>query len=984
MKTIYKKLLFLLLFLPLSVLAQETVSGTVVDSNSNQPIPGVNVVIAGSSTGTQTDFDGKFKLAKINKGDKIVFSFIGYTSQTITFNNQQTLNVSLAENANELKEVVVQVGYGSVKKKDATGSVVVVSSKDFNKGMNATAENLLAGKVSGLTITTGGAPGSGSTIRIRGGASLSASNDPLIVIDGLPIDNNGGGGSVSVLSSINPGDIESFSVLKDASATAIYGSRASNGVIIITTKKGSKGPLQVSFNTTTTFNQLAQKVDVLNPDEYRNLVNSVGTPTQKALLGNSNTDWQNVIFSDAISSDSNLSLKGNLLKTIPARLSVGYTQIPGILKTSEFSRKTSSLTLNPSFFDNHLKINLNANISWEDNRFADEGAISSALRFDPTQAVYNSNSIFGGYNEWFQANGDPVAIGAPYNPLSLLELRNNETKNTRMYGNVQVDYKFHFFPDLRAVVNVGLDKQDGHGSNSLANTSRAGFATGTISGGNFVNFGSYSNFTDTKENKLLDAYFVYAKEIGKLKFDLTGGYSYQYFKRESYNSGNIYDPKQVPDVNTNPDINLQSYFGRLNLNFSSKYFATLNYRRDGTSRFSPENRWGNFYGGSVGWKITEEDFLKDNKTISNLKLRLGWGQTGQQDIAAAYAYIPRYTTGTQQGQYQFGNEYITFGRPEGYNTTLTWETTTQKEISLEFGLFENRLGGEINFYEKESNDLLANTAIPDGANLTNQGFRNFGSFTSKGIDFSLNYKIIESDNFNWGVLFNTSYNKQEITELVNGIDVPTGDIDGGSNNQVQIHSVGFAPNSYYVYQQIYDGNGRPIEGAYVDRNGDGVVSAKDKYRLKKPTADFTFGLSTNMDYKQWDFSMAWRASSGNYMYNNNFSDKGYLQAGIRYPDVISNLNSDYLNSGFVQEGNERYYSDYFVQAASWIKLDNLVVGYTFDKPAKIVSRLRMNVGVQNVLTLTDYKGIDPENSGGIDRTIYPRARMFLLGVNLDF
>ena len=376
--------------------------------------------------------------------------------------------------------------------------------------------------------------------------------------------------------------------------------------------------------------------------------------------------------------------------------------------------------------------------------------------------------------------------------------------------------------------------------------------------------------------------------------------------------------------------------------------------------------------------------MKDNKTISNLKLRLGWGQTGQQDISAAYAYIPRYTTGTQQGQYQFGDTFVTFGRPEGYNTTLKWETTTQKEISLEFGLFENRLGGEINFYNKESNDLLANTAIPDGANLTNQGFRNFGSFTSKGVDLSLNYKIIQSKNLNWGMLFNTSYNKQEITELVNGIDIPTGDIDGGSNNQVQIHSVGYAPFAFYVYQQIYDGNGRPIEGAYVDRNNDGVISAKDKYRLEKPTADFTFGLSTNLEYKHWDFSMAWRASLGNYMYNNNFSDKGYLQAGIRYPDVISNLNSDYLNTGFVQEGNERYYSDYFVQIASWIKLDNLVVGYTFDKPGKIVSRLRANVGIQNVLTFTDYKGIDPEISGGIDRTIYPRARMFLLGVNLDF
>jgi len=982
MKTIYKKLLLLLLLLPFSVLSQNTLSGNVADGVSGLPLPGVGVSIQGTTNGTSTDFDGNFQLSGVKNGDVLSFSFLGFQTQTITYSGQKILSVKLQEDASQLEEVVV-VGYGTVKKKDATGAVEVVSSKDFNRGMNATAENLLNGRVAGLTITTNGAPGSGSDIRIRGGASLGASNNPLIVIDGLPIDNNVSGGSTSVLSSINPNDIESFSILKDASAAAIYGSRASNGVIIITTKKGSQAGLQVSFNSLTTVNTLAKKVDVLSSNQFRDLVTTRGTAAQIALLGDANTDWQDEIFSNSISVDNNLSLRGNLFNVVPARLSVGYTQIPGLLRTGEFNRTTTSLALNPSFFDDHLKINLNANISWQDNRFADEGAIGNAISFDPTQSVYDPTSYFGGYFEWLEADGDRVGTGAQQNPVSLLEQRRNITDNRRIYGNIQVDYKLHFFEDLRAVVNLGYDKQDGNGTNTLAPYSPAGFQTGNYSTGTYQNYGAFTYFNDEKKNKLLDAYLVYTKEIGKFNLDVTGGYSYQNFERVGYTTGNVFDPNSVEDVTTYADINLQSYFGRMNIGYDNKYLLTLNYRRDGTSRFSKENRWGNFPGAAFAWKISEESFLRNISVISDLKLRLGWGITGQQDIDASYDYIPRYTTGNTQAQYQFGNVFIPVGRPQAYNTGIKWEETETRNIGLDYGFFNNRLSGSLDLYEKKSSDLLSRVPYADGSNLGNEGFRNYGDFTTKGIEFSVSYDILKGDGFNWTSSFNATYNNREITALPADNKVEA--IDGGGGNTIQIQSVGYNPNSFYVYEQVYDENHRPVEGVYVDRNQDGVISTADQYRYKKPAADYTLGMMNNMSYKNFDLSFSWRASLGNYMYNNVAANKGVLQSGVRYTDVISNIHSDYYNTGFLLEGNNRLFSDYYIQNASWFKLDNITLGYTLQNPlGNDHSKLRIYGAVQNVFTITEYDGIDPEIFSGVDKTIYPRARMFMLGFNLDF
>jgi iron complex outermembrane receptor protein len=971
MKTIYKKLLFLLLFLPFSVLAQGTLGGTVLDSKSNQPIPGVNIVIQGSSNGTQTDFDGKFKLPKVNIGDKIVFSFIGYTSQTVSFNNQQSINVSLVEESNELKEVVVQVGYGSVKKKDATGAVALITAKDFNKGAITNTENLINGRVAGVVVTQGGRPGDGAAIRIRGGSSLNASNDPLVVIDGLPVDKG--------LSSVNPNDIESFSILKDASATAIYGSRGSNGVILIKTKKGTKkDEVQFSFNSYTAVNSLAKKVDVYSADEFRDIIKEF-VPTRVALLGTNNTDWQDQIFHDGLTSDNNFSVRGNLLKTVPTRLSVGYTNIGGVLKTSEFDRKTVALSLTPAFFDNHLKVEINANYAYEKNRYADEGSINAAISDNPTLAVYDVNSPFGGYAETYTENapGAYTTYGAS-NPLALLEQRHNYGGNNRYYGNAQLEYKFHFFEDLRAVVNGGLDINKREGSDVTDLDARSGMK-------GLSKLGSSSTSWGNSENKLLDGYLNYAHLFGNVKVDLTTGYSYQNFEDESYYSGNTLDPTSGSDVTTQPTVNLQAYYARLNVDLYNKYLVTLNYRRDGTSRFSELNRWGDFPGVAVAWKVSEEKFLKDSKTINDLKLRVGWGVTGQQDIPAKYDYFKRYNlSGPKSGAtYPFGDVYYQLGKPEGYNETLKWEETTTYNVGLDFGFFNNKLSGSLDFYQKITTDLFA--SVKEGAlqNFRTEGPANIGELTSKGVELGLNYKAIENDNSNLSFNFNVAYNNREITSLDRN-EYFTGGV--GLDVYAQILKEGLSPNSFWVYQQVYNPNGRPIEGAFVDRNGDGAVNSADKYEFHKPDADYTFGFMTNYNYKKWDFSMAWRASVGNYIYDNVSASRAFLSQGLsdNNPNAINNAPVDFDITHFSQKRAE---IDYYIHDGSWLKWDNITIGYLFDKPFGLnakQSSLRLYTGIQNVLIISKYKGMDPEIFQGVDSTIYPRARMAMLGLNFNF
>ena len=972
MKTIYKKLLVVLLLLPASLLAQSSFNGVVVDAKSNQPIPGVNVVVKGTQQSVTTDFDGKFKLSKIKQGDAVVFSFVGYKGQTITYSNQANLTVKLQEAENQLQEVVVQVGYGSVKKKDATGSVAVITAKDFNKGAITNTENLLNGRVAGVVVTQGGRPGDGAAIRIRGGASLGASNDPLVVIDGLPV-NNG-------LSSINPNDIESFSILKDASATAIYGSRGSNGVVLIKTKKGTKQDgVKVSFNSLTTLNTVAKKVDVYSADEFRNIITTY-VPSRVGLLGTGSTDWQDEIYRNGITFSNDLSLRGNFLKVIPTRLSVGKTSIDGVLETSSFKRNTIALSMTPSFLDNHLKFEVNANYATEKNRYADEGAIGSAISFNPTYVNYDANSPFGGYKESFTLNSpNNYTVYGAANPVALLQQKNNQGKSTRLYGNIQTEYKLHFFEDIKAVANLGYDRVEGTGTNVTSANSRAGLY-------NAAKLGYNQNTWGNSTNTLLDGYLNYNKKFGKVKVDLTAGYSYQNFDSESYYSTNTLLPaaEQKPDVVTSPGVNLQAYYSRLNVDLSEKYLLTLNFRRDGSSRFSELNRWGNFPGAAFAWKVSSEEFLKNSKTVSELKLRLGWGVTGQQDIGgAAYDYFQRYNLSalTSGATYQFGNQYYQLGRPEGYNANLKWEETTTVNAGLDFGLFNDKVTGSLDVYSKTSNDLIAYVAEGSLQNFRTAGFQNIGSLTSKGAELNINYKAIETANSSLNFNYNIAYNDIKIKDL-GGLDFFQGSV--GLDLYTQIHQERLAPNTFWLYEQVYDAAGKPLEGVYVDRNGDGQITSLDKHAFKKPNADITMGFMTNYNYKKWDFSMAWRTSLGNYIFDNVNASRSFLSQSISDNNVnaINNTTVDFDNTLFTQKRAE---SDYYVKDASWLKLDNVTIGYLIEAPFNVQSSsLRLYSGVQNVLTISKYKGMDPEVFGGIDSTIYPRARMFLFGLNYNF
>ena len=988
----YILLLCNMLFIMPSLVAQNAtnkISGLVVDQKG-EPLIGASVLIKGTNIGTITDVNGAFALPSSGNSSVLMVSFIGFTSKEIPASGQN-LRIVLTEDSNELKEVVVQVGYGTVKKKDATGSVSQISAKEFNKGVNVTPESLISGRISGVNVTGGGAPGAKADIRIRGGSSLSASNEPLIVLDGLPLSNAVPSGATSILSTIDPNDIESFTVLKDASAAAIYGSRAANGVIVITTKKGTKGGIKVNFSSQLGVNTVANQVDVLSADQFRALVNEKGSDAQKALLGTANTNWQDEIFHTSLTMNNNISVSGALFNKLPIRLSVGNVDNSGLLRNTSFERTTTSISLNPVLFDNHLRIDISGNMSFGKNQFQDEGpVIGSAIGFDPTQPVYDPNSRYGGYFEWLEANGNLPLLPAR-NPVSRLNQDERRATSTRKWGNVRLDYKLHFFEDLRVVAEAGIDRFDSEGHTEVSTQSPLGFQPNVFTSGNWVNLGNYSSYTDMLQNKNLNTYFNYTKDLGKFKIDATAGYNYQLFEKEKYETGETRQPNPKEDVITDPNVNLQSYFGRLNLGYDSRYLLTVNYRRDGTSRFSEANRWGNFAGAAFAWNVAEEAFLSDNETLSSLKLRVGYGTTGQQDIKPQYDYLRRVTLGTISSQYIFGNTIYSTARPEGYNENIKWEELAEMNLGIDYGFFNDRITGSINYFDKESTDLLAEIAVPDGANIRNQGFFNIGSVRTKGIEFNIQSDIVKTENLTWNLAFNTTYIDQKIDQL--GITVPgfqgyfTGDdIAGGGGNKIQINSVGFTPNSFFVYEQLYDANKKPIAGAYVDRNNDGTLDDGDRYRANKPAPDYTFGLFSTVNYKNFDFTMNWRASLGNYIFDNVSSNLGYSDAGLRRQTDLSNVSADYLNTGFTFEdnGTSRYLSDYFVKDASFIKLDNITLGYTFDKKILKAASLRFTAGVQNVFVLTKYNGLDPEKFNGIDNNVYPRARTFLFGVNANF
>ncbi len=977
-------MIMLLLITQISFAQNKLITGKVTDSKDSAGVAGATVSAKGTRVATQTASDGSFSISVPSNTTVLVISSVGFASQEVSIEGRTSVAVLLVITNATMNEVVV-TGYGSVRRRDLTSAITTITSKDFTKGPITTADGLINGRVAGVQITTpSGAPGAGARILIRGGASLAASNSPLIVVDNVPLDNNGISGAANPLSLINPNDIESFSILKDASATAIYGNRASNGVIIITTKKGRSGKLRINFSTLNSVYTPNNKLEVLSTEEFTSMVKSVGNAGQQALLGSSNTNWQDEIYQSAFGTDNNISLTGGIEK-LPYRVSLGYLNQSGILQTGKLSRFSGAVNLSPTLLTNHLKVDINFRAGMTSTRFANEGAIGSAAAFDPTQSVHNSTGRFGGYFEWMQ-NNRPYNL-APRNPVALLELRKDESDVNRMIGNIQLDYKLHWFPDLRFNINVGFDKSHGEGTINIPDSSGQAYIATSPTGQ--MTSGVKNKYEQDKKNKLLDAFVNYTKDIKSIRsnIDIMAGYGYQDFLTQapSFPSLGANGVESFP-ANAFPfesQSTLISYYGRLRYSLMSKYLLTVNLRHDGSSRFNPDLRWKTFSGVSFAWVVSEEKAIKQSKVVSNLKLRFGYGETGQQDGFGDYPYIGRYTVGNNTAQYQFGNGFYTVYRPVEYDYNLKWEETSNYGAGIDFGFLKGRLNGSIDLYKKKTKDLLSRIPIPAGTNFSNELLTNVGNMENEGVEFSINATVIKKRSSSWDLGFNFTYNKNEITKLTQVSD-PTfqgqlvGGISGGVGNTVQINSVGFPRNTFFVLQQVYDSKNHPIEGLYVDRNGDGIINNNDYYKYKKADPDIFLGLSSQVNCHNWTFSTLVRSNIGGYMYNNVASGAAFQSNSLPF---LYNVSASHLKTGYK---NNQYFSDYFVENATFLKMDNLSVTYDFGKIMKQGATLRGSLIVQNVFTLTKYSGLDPEIAGGIDNNFYTRPRVYSLGFNLEF
>ena len=966
----------------LQLMAQtRTIKGEVTDAQNGEALIGATVMVEGEKGGTVTDFDGNFSLQVSSSAKKIKVSYIGYIDKILSISDN--MKVKLESDSKALADVVV-IGYGTARKSDLTGSVATVKSKDFNKGLVSSPEQLINGKVSGVQImSNSGSASAGSTIRVRGGASLNASNDPLIVLDGVPLEQGGiSGNSSNFLSMINPSDIESMTVLKDASSTAIYGSRASNGVIIITTKKGQQGAVKVNFNTTNSLQTRAQMVDMLSRDEFVNVINQFGTDNQKSLLGTANTDWNDEVYRTAFGTDNNLSVSGSIDKWLPFRVSVGYYNQSGLVRKDNVERWTGNVVLTPSFFQDHLKLTINAKGTLNNNSFNNGGAVWAAATFNPTIPVYSGNDKYGGYNEALDADGVPVNAGVR-NPRGLVDLYDSKSKVSRFIGSMDVDYKVHFLPDLKLHATVGADYAKGDGTVYVPAYAAQSYNKDESLGGSDYKYGPQKN-----ENRLLTLYANYAKYFEDIKsnVDLTAGYDYQYWKSTTP----LYYTKSAAGTNLSTvkasDYRhvMLSYYGRINYSFDGKYLLTATVRRDASSRFSKDTRWGTFPSVALGWTLTEEPWLKNQKVLSNLKLRASYGVTGQQEGIGNYNYLPVYTYSVTGAEAFINGQYINTYRPEAYVSDLKWETTTSWNFGLDFGFLNGRIGGAIDFYTRKTKDLLASVPTAAGTNFSKTILTNVGNVDSKGIEISLNATPIQTKDWEWNLSYNFTWQNMKVKNLSltkggSQTNVKVGpSIDA---YQFQVLSEGYEPYMFYVYHQLYDSKtGKPIEGAYADLNNDGEINDADLYRYHSPAPKYIMGLSTSLRYKQLTLGMSFRANIDNYVYNGMGMSTGAFETVSYNNSQLNNLNTSFLKTGFK---TRQYLSDYYVENASFLKLDNLSLSYNVGKINKWAS-LTVSAMVQNVFTITGYSGTDPEVPNGMDNSFYPRPRTYSVSLGLQF
>lgn len=943
--------------------------GVVVDENGS-PLPGVSVRSEGSNVASITDLNGKFSIALPLGHKGLIFSYIGYLSQTISVIGNSPLQIKLEPDRKSLDEVVV-VGYGTRKAKDLTGNISSVSARDFEKAPVTNAESLIASKISGVQVLpSSGKPGAGSTFLIQGGASLNATNDPLIVIDGMPIEGSNGG--PGILSQLNPNDIENFTVLKDASASAIYGSRASNGVILVTTKKGRKGAMSIDFSANARIATLRDKIPVLSADQYRSLASELGSSSMKTQAGTASTDWQDQIFQNALAQDYNLSLSG-AVKSLPYRVSGSYTNQDGILKTGNYERATAAMNLNPTFLKNSLKVNVNLKGSYENERIANSSAIWAATTFDPTQPVRVDDQTYGGYFQYTDFKSNPALVNI--NPVSMLEQVTERNKNYRAMGNIQADYSFFFLPDLHLNVNGGLDMA----RSKYSYIAPADYFALSLSNGSVYN----GNPSKEVYNKLFESYLFYSKELPSVrsKVDVTAGYSYSDFNTTNYNYKTYSETGDVIATPVfdydKPSHSIVSFYGRVNYSFNDKYLFTASVRDDASSRFAEKHRWGVFPSMALAWKAKQESFLKDVEVLSDLKMRVGYGITGQQDGLGNYYNQATYYTNDSRYQYNVGHSGYYVVLPSVYNPDLRWEQTATANIGIDYGFFEHRITGTLNLYQKKTKDLLNAVTIPYGYNYDETMMMNIGSMENKGIEFNVKAIALQTKHLTWDMSFNATYNHNKITKL----SLIDNNSIGLSSDNVLVNTLGYARNTYYLYHQVYDQNGKPIEDQMLDVNNDGLINEKDRYVSgKSALPKYLLGFNTNVQYKKWSAGASFHANLGHYIYympqENSVAMTGWTTS--------QNLNVSYYQSQFHNTDQYQGYSDYYLQNASFLKMDNAYVGYDFGKIVSHSSmRLKLNLSVQNIFTITNFTGLDPESNSGTQNA-YPVPRVFAFGLNLSF
>lgn len=968
----------------------KTLSGKVTDGDTGEGLPGATILVKGTDNGTITDINGNYSITIPSwQGDAMItVSFVGFVTQEIQLNGQTQLDVTMSTDIAALEEVVV-VGYGSVKKSDATGSVAVVTSKDFNKGAVNSPQELIQGKAAGVSITSNsGAPGNTSTIRIRGASSIYASNDPLIVVDGVPLNNKGIGGAPNVLSTINPNDIESFTVLKDASATAIYGSRAAGGVIIITTKRGANQKLKVDYNFTGSLYTTPNKLNVYSGDEFRELITQQYAADHDArnYLGDANTDWQDAIYKDAFGQDHNVSLSGSI-PNLDYRASMGYNNTDGVLKTYNFERTTVAVGLDPTLLNDKLKMQLNVKGMINNNNFAEQGAIANAIAYNPTLPIYDGNTRYRGYTTLTDnpenVNGNPITLGTA-NPVAQLALTDNTSQVKRSIGNLKVNYEI--IDGFIATANVGYDYAFSEGHNNVADSTQWVYLP-------VPEGGRTTLYENERKNELLDFYVSYKRDAESInsRFDAMVGYSWAHFSSHDTDSTWNRDQTVFQRGNDFPsEYYLISFFGRLNYTLLDKYLLTLTLRNDQTSRFGPDQRSGLFPSAAFAWNIHDEAFLKSSQLVSDLKLRLGYGVTGQQDVVNNdYPYIPTYTLSNSSARYQLGNTFYNTLRPDGYDAYLKWETTTTFNAGIDFGLFKNRLSGSLDVYQKETTDLLNQVDISPGTNFVATLVTNVGDMVNRGVELNLNWIAIDQGDWRWKLNGNVFFNRNEVTKLNNSADEeytvpePSSSVGGTTDGTAQVYRVGYPIRSYYVYEQVYGPDGKMIPNAFVDRNKNGIIDNDDRYLLKNPNPDVILGFNTWLSYKQFDLAINARANLNNYVYNNVAANSNYynLYDGMGY---LRNMSTQADLTRITDAGEFTRLSDYYVENGTFFRVDNVNLTYNLPDVFNEFADLSFTVGVQNALLITNYRGLDPEVSGGMDNNFYPRSRTFMLGIKASF